>query len=252
MEKQVSTLTNDVVQRAKTAYNVPILTRKEWGSTMSGTYEYRRKNNPVKVLKADTLVHHITVTRPSGDFKNDMRLIEQIGWVRFKSGFSYNFGQDMTTGVIGVGQPLDAKGTHTINNKDVPGFSYDQNAVARAIAGIGMPETGFSKQAMESCAGLMAAMMDVGALTEGFDYLPHSFFAYKDCPCDPIRNKMHEMRQMAVDLRKKPTPVNPSKSKHIDDAIEATDKAIKAADKAPKKKSFLQEALSNLKSAKKL
>lgn len=248
----MSTLTNDVVQRAKTAYNVPILTRKEWGSTMSGTYEYRRKNKPVKVLKADTFVHHITVTPSTGDFARDLRLVEQIGWERFKSGMSYNWVQHMQTGQIAVGQPLDAKGTHTVNNKDVPGFSYDQNAVARAIAGLGREDYELSRSAMEACAGLMAAMMDVGALTETYDYLPHSFFAYKDCPCDPIRNKMHEMRQMAVDLRKKPTPVNPSKSKHIDDAIEATDKAIKAADKAPKKKSFLQEALSNLKSAKKL
>ena len=248
----MSTLTNDVVQRAKTAYNVPILTRKEWGSTMSGTYEYRRQNKPVKVLKADTFVHHITVTPSTGDFARDLRLVEQIGWERFKSGMSYNWVQHMQTGQIAVGQPLDAKGTHTVNQKNVPGFSYDQNAVARAIAGLGREDYELSRSAMEACAGLMAAMMDVGALTETYDYLPHSFFARKDCPCDPIRNRMHEMREMAFSLRKKPIPVPPPKSSHIDDAIEATKKARAAAKNAPVKRKFLQSALDDLRAAKKL
>jgi hypothetical protein len=57
----------------------------------------------------------------------------RIGMERFGSGVSYNFLVHMQTGEVAVGQPLDAKGTHTLNEKRVPGYSYDQNLVARAI-----------------------------------------------------------------------------------------------------------------------
>lgn len=108
----------------------------------------------------------------------------------------------MTTGEIAVGQPLDAKGAHTLNDKRVLGFSYDQNAVARAIAGIGQPGTKFSKQAIINRAKLVAAMQDVGAMTEDPDSLPHSFFAYKDCPCDPMRDAIPEVMALARQFRK--------------------------------------------------
>lgn len=244
------TITNDVVKRARSKYNVPILTRSEWGSKHPGIYETRRKTKPVTRLKADTLVKHITVTLDTGpltgNFITDMQTVERIGVERFGSGVSYNWVQDMYTGLFGVGQPLDAKGTHTVNDKNVPGYSRDQNAVARAVAGLGMPGYSYSKDAFRNCAGLIAAMIDVGALTEDFDYKPHSFFAYKDCPCDPMRNALFEEKKLAQALRKV------SSSVHIDTAISSTKKAINANQKAPKKLNHLETALAELQSAKKL
>jgi hypothetical protein len=186
---------------------VTVLTRRQWGSRYASVYRYRLAFKRVKAKKADTLVQHITVTFDSGkligDFKEDMRTIERIGYERFKSGFSYNFGVDMANGTIGVGMPLLAKGTHTINDKGVPGYSYDQNLVARAVAVVGMPGTPLSDKAQESITQLIAALMDEGAITLDPDYKPHSFFAYKDCPCEPTRRVMPQMLERAKKVRKK-------------------------------------------------
>lgn len=175
------------------------------------TYWLRRVTRKHKLLPkkpADTLVAHITVTRDDGpsvaDFKADMREVERIGWERFQSGVSYNFCIDFKTGQVGIGQALDAKGTHTINDKDVPGFSYDQNAVALAISFIGMPGDKLTSLAISKTAKLIATLIDCKALTPTFDFVPHSLFAYKDCPTDNVRENMELIKKTALQLRKKP------------------------------------------------
>lgn len=197
------TLTQRVVRTARQKYGVDILTRDQWSAQYEEVYAWRRVNRKVTTLKADTVVQHITVTRPTGNFPADVRTVEKIGYERFGSGVSYNFVVNMATGQVAVGMPLDAKGTHTVNDKDVPGFSYDQNAVARAIAVLGMESTPLSPKAQRAISGLLAAMIDEGAATETFDYVPHSLFAYKDCPCAPTRNAMPNIRKAALELRKK-------------------------------------------------
>lgn len=181
---------------------IKVYTRKQWGSQHLDVYRTRRLLKPVTADPADTLVQHITVTFDSGvfvgDFKTDMQTVERIGFERFGSGVSYNFVVDMATGEIGEGQPLDAKGTHTINDKKppLPNFSFDQNAVARAVAVLGMPTTPLSLKGERSLLLLMQAMVKFKALTPGFDYMPHSAFTAKDCPCDPTRKKMAFLRSM--------------------------------------------------------
>ena len=194
----MATITTRVVRRAQ-ARGVTVLTRRQWGSKYPAVYAWRRINKRAK-SPADTVVQHITVTVPSGDFKADVRAVERIGYERFKSGCSYNFIVDMTTGVVAVGQPLDAKGAHTLNDKRIPGYSYDQNLVARAIAVVGMPNTHLSSKAESAIANLIAAMIEQGAVTPGFDYVPHSMFAAKDCPCDSTRDRMPTIRQRVTRL----------------------------------------------------
>ncbi|WP_193613173.1 N-acetylmuramoyl-L-alanine amidase [Nocardioides lijunqiniae] len=192
----MATITQRVVRNARRR-GLTVLTRPQWGSRYGSVYVWRRLFKRAH-QPADTVVQHITVTFDSGklvgDFKTDMRTIERIGYERFKSGFSYNFAVDMRDGTIGVGQPLDAKGTHTVNDKNVRGFSRDQNLRARAIAVIGMPGDQLSKDAEAAIVQLLAAMVDEGAVTPGFDYEPHSKFAYKDCPCGPTRDRMPAIR----------------------------------------------------------
>jgi hypothetical protein len=103
---------------------------------------------------------------------------------------SYNWVVDMTTGMVAVGQPLDAKGTHTVNDKGVPGYEFDLNRYSRAIAVLGMPATKLSKGAERSIVKLLRSMRVEGAITRDFEYLPHSKFAAKDCPCDSTRDRM--------------------------------------------------------------
>lgn len=196
------TITQRVVQNARRR-GVKVLHHDQWGSRHRDVYAWRRENKPAKV-PADTLVQHITVTLDTGpltgDFRRDMRTVERIGYERFRSGVSYNFVVDMRTGMVGVGMPLDAKGTHTINDKSLAGFSLDQNYWARAIAVLGMEDTPLSDKAAEAIAQLEAAMVDEGALTRGFDYMPHSAFAHKSCPCDSTRRRMASIRKRAMEV----------------------------------------------------
>jgi hypothetical protein len=185
------TVTQRVIRNARRR-GVVVHGRKAWGTQHGWVYQWRRVNRRAK-SPADTVVQHITVTNRSG-IKADARTVERIGWERFKSGVSYNWLVDMVTGEVALGQSLDAKGTHTVNDKNVPGYSYDQNLVARAIAVVGMPGDQLSEKAERAIVRLLAAMVDEGAVTRGFDYDPHSKFAYKDCPCDPTRTKMARIR----------------------------------------------------------
>jgi hypothetical protein len=173
--------------------SVPVFSHKQWGAHYEGVYLTRREIRPAH-QPADTVVQHITVTLDHGplrgDFIDDMQTIERIGWERFKTGISYNWVVDMTTGQIGQGAYLDAQGAHTLNDKGLHGFSYNQNRMARAIAVMGMPETKLSKLAEESIVDILVAMQRSGAITEKPDYMPHSAFAAKDCPCDATRDRM--------------------------------------------------------------
>ena len=174
---------------------VKVYTRRQWGTRRAGLYQERRKAKPVR-LPVDTLVQHITVTYPSGDLRKDARTVEDIGYARFLSGTSYNFLVDMKTGEVAIGQPLDAKGTHTVNYKGVPDYSYDLNAKALAIAVVGLPDTPLSHAAEVSLRRIMLALVEEGALTNTFDYDPHSMFASKDCPCEATRGRMPHLRNL--------------------------------------------------------
>lgn len=185
-----------VMQELRAVASVPVLSHKQWEAEYEGVYLTRRETRPAH-QPADTVVQHITVTLDHGplvgDFIEDMKTIERIGYERFKTGISYNWVVDMTTGQIGQGAYLDAQGAHTLNDKGVHGYSYNQNEWARAIAVMGMPETKLSKLAKESIADILVAMWRVGAITHRPDYVPHSMFAAKDCPCDATREAMPEI-----------------------------------------------------------
>lgn len=204
----MATPTQRVVRRLRSRYERTVHDHKRWGSKRRGTYALRRRIKPAKVPCA-TVFQHITVTADTGPLTGDLfvdaRTVERIGSERFGSGMSYTWLVDMRSGEIVVGQPVDAKGTHTVNTKGVPGYSYDQNYHARAIAVLGMPGDKLSDAAAESIACILAAMVDEGILVPDFDYKPHSFVAAKDCPCDPTRNRMDTIRVRVRELLTKDT-----------------------------------------------
>lgn len=182
-----------VMQELRKVASVPVYSHKQWEAEHEGVYLTRRETRPAH-QPADTVVQHITVTLDHGplrrNFIEDMKTIERIGWERFKTGISYNWVVDMRTGEIGQGQYLDAAGSHTLNDKGVHGYSFNQNEMARAIAVMGMENSKLSVAAEESIVDILVSMWRAGAITYRPDYVPHSLFAYKDCPCDSTRDRM--------------------------------------------------------------
>lgn len=181
-----------------------VLTHGQWGSKQRALYATRRRltangNWPGFKMKVDTVWIHITVTFDTGkligDFKTDMQTVERIGTERFNCGWSYNAGVDMETGMIGVGQPIDSKGAHTVNDKGIRGYSKDQNLVARAIACIGMPGKQLSDAAVESIVDVLMAWWECGFITDDPDIQPHSLVAAKDCPTQAVRDRLPEIRR---------------------------------------------------------
>jgi hypothetical protein len=196
---------NRRVLKAARRKGLKVYTRRQWGN-ISPVYQIRRRTRKHSRIHSDTLWQHISVTHRT-NIKADMRTLHRIGMERFGSGVSYNFGIDHITGEIGVGQALDAKGTHTIVwRKDLlaGNWSKDQNAVAHAFCFIGMPGSKPTDKAIRSAGLLMAAMVEAGALTKGHDYKPHSFavagtpFA-KSCPTPEIIERMGRIHQIAMD-----------------------------------------------------
>lgn len=184
---------------------VEVITRSQWGSKHQATYQWRRDNRPHKLIPkkpVDTLWQHITVTFDdgvlTGEFKADMREVERIGWDRFKTGISYNLCIDFKTGMVGIGMPFDAAGAHTLNEKNVPGYSENQNYVSLAIAFIGMPGQKVSKKAEEALVNVIVALILSGNLTLEHDYNPHSMVAAKDCPTNNVREIMKRVNNKAV------------------------------------------------------
>ena len=203
----MSTITGRFVKRAR-AYGVNVHTRRQWASPLQRVvYGWRRINRRHAQLPkrpTDTLVQHITVTRDDGptgaDFNADMRELHVIGSSRFGTGVSYNLVWDMETGEIGLGQALDAAGAHTLNDKNVAGYSENLNYYALAVAAIGMPGKKPTPRALEALARTIAALIDVKALNPGHDYVPHSLFAFKDCPTDAVRAVMPAVNERAREL----------------------------------------------------
>lgn len=183
-----------------------VLDRSQWGTKYEALYQKRRVTK--KFIgdrgKAKYAFSHISVTRDDGpsdaDFAADMRELERIGYERFLSGISYNWAVDLENGTIGEGMPLDAKGTHTVNNKHVGGYEYDLNAYGHAIVGIGMPGAKPTNAFVASVAAIIAAERDLGLMVEDSDLLPHSMFAAKDCPTTAIRNRIPEIEMLVPQI----------------------------------------------------
>lgn len=226
-------ITTRWARRARRRYGVRVLSHKAWGSRHRAVYAWRRRNKPHHVLPGrpvDTLWQHVTVTHDTGtfigDFREDMQLVERIGMERFGSGVSYNVVWDMERGWAAIGQPFDAKGTHTVMEKLRPGFSYDQNAVALAFAVLGVCGDMLSARAREAISRGIAAAMDVGAVTPDPDYLPHSAAAYKDCPCDETRDAMGQLLRRAKRLHAaKLPPLRPLVTYSRKSRVDRTDSA---------------------------
>lgn len=203
---------------------VEVLTHTDWGSQRMTVYRNRLDTHPHSLLPGkpvDTLWHHITVTFDDGvlvgDFKADCREVERIGFERFGSGVSYNILVDHNASKprVAIGQFLEAKGTHTVNDKGIAGYSFNQNKVALAVAWVGMPGNRLNAHAVNAIVQVNAALIEVGAMTDHYDCVPHSLVAAKDCPTDELRDRLAAIK--AATLQEvAPAPAVPVKTPRWD------------------------------------
>jgi len=189
---------SEVVERLQDM-GFPVMNRRMWGSVRESLYTRRLQTHPAQ-KPARYGFGHITVTKDTGNFPADMRTLERIGFERFGTGISYTWVIDNDTGMIGEGHPLGAKGSHTVNKKNVPGFPYDLNRYGHGIALLGMPGIRPSMKFQLSFAAILRATWDEGWMTNDSPLYPHFKFAYKDCPTVPVAQTLPVIRATAIDM----------------------------------------------------
>lgn len=190
-------------------HNLPADVAFDRNNPPANVYQWRRANRPHHLLPlhpVDTLWQHITVTFDTGplvgDFNADMRTVERIGFERFGAGFSYNLAVDMDSGMVGIGQPFDAKGTHTIMEVPREGFSFDQNFVSLGAAFLGMPGKVPSANAVLAMGLVIQSLIEIDALRPGFDYKPHRWAnPGKTCPTDPVVAAMPRIHRIGKQVK---------------------------------------------------
>jgi len=198
------------------AAGYPVLTRRQWGSKHLGVYQLRRATRRF-VGPADHLFAHISVTHPGTDPREAMQTLERIGYERFRTGVSYNWALHRPSKTILLGMPHDAAGAHTLNDKEVAGFPANLNYWGHAIAQIGMPGDSFDDWMRDAAAAVIAAEKKHGAAKPGARLHSHSRFAWKDCACDPYRDRIPDVeRAAATALTARRTPATIPESQEDD------------------------------------
>jgi hypothetical protein len=178
---------------------VECYSRKEWGSPREadGSYARRRSTHPMPPGPASYHFLHITVTGDTDlpdEGKAAARQVESFG-LSTPPMVSY---QDLVTneGRYFQGQNYGTKGTHTVNDKNVPGFPHDLNLHGYATAIMQNVGDAVTDRQVDVIAMVFAAREIAGLVQRGAPIHPHRTFANKACPGDKAVARLPEIRAL--------------------------------------------------------
>lgn len=253
----------DTIQRLRRG-GYKIRTKEQWGSKQLPLYGWRLRTKPVD-FPVDYGFVHISVTHTHGD--EGMRDIEEIGVDRFGTGVSYNWVIDHKTDhTIYIGQPLAAKGAHTVNDKNVKGFPNNLNYFGHAVAFMGDVNDTVCDECVDTIAAIFASEKLEGVMRIGDNIYPHRKFAAKSCPGDKLYDRMRDISDLvarkvrAGDVcagrpaakkaavkkpAKKPAPKKADKPSRVELARDLLEDAKKAA-KSPQRVKKIEAGLNDL------
>jgi hypothetical protein len=178
------------------AAGVECYNRAQWGSPREadGSYARRVSTHPMPAGPADYHFIHITVTGDTdlpADGKAGARLVESYG-LSTPPMVSY---QDLITneGRYFQGQNYGVKGTHTVNDKKVPGFAFDLNAEGYATAIMQNVGDEVTDEQVRLAAMICAARELLGLVKKHAPIYPHRMFAWKECPGDRMVARLDDV-----------------------------------------------------------
>lgn len=186
---------------------VEVYNRNQWGTVREREYVKRRKTHPMPKGPADYHFLHITVTPDSDTLpegKAGARKVESYG-LSTPPMVSY---QDLTTneGKYFQGQDYGTKGTHTINDKNLPGFPHDLNLRGYAVAIMQNVNDEVTDIQVQVIARVLAARELSGWVKKGAPVYPHRKFAFKACPGDKAVARLPEIIKLKNDFVKNGIP----------------------------------------------
>lgn len=175
---------------------VECYTRSEWGSPEEarGSYDDRRRSHPMPSSPARYHFLHITVTADTDepvDGKAGARAVERYG-LSTPPMVSY---QDLVTneGRYFEGQSYGVRGTHTLNDKKVPGFPENLNYYGYATAIMQNVGDEVTDKQVVVIAMIFAAREIKGLVVRGAPVYPHRMFDWKECPGDKAVARLMEI-----------------------------------------------------------
>ena len=186
-----------VINLLRTA-GVECFTRAEWGSPQerAGAYARRRDTHPMPPVPAAYHFLHITVTADTDTVAEGAVGARQVETYGYSSPPQVSY-QDLITneGRYFQGQDYGTKGTHTVNDKAVPGYPRDLNLYGCACALMQNVGDEVTDEQVRLVAMVFAAEL-AGWVRRGAPVLPHRMFAAKSCPGDRAMARIDEIRRL--------------------------------------------------------
>lgn len=204
------------------AAGVECYTRAQWGSPQekAGAYARRRRTHPMPRGKADFHFLHITVTHDTDTVLEGAAGARQIETYGYSAPPMVSY-QDLITneGRYFEGQDYGAKGTHTVNDKAVPGFPRDLNLHGYALALMQNVLDEVTDEQVQLAAMVFAARELAGLVERGAPIYPHNKFANKACPGPKAMARLAEVQRLKnqyvtnglPDLKPVPSTKRPTK-----------------------------------------
>lgn len=181
------------------AAGVECFTRDEWGSWQEsqGRYAARRGTHPMPAGPADYHFLHITVTADTDTVLEGVLGARQVETYGLSTPPMVSY-QDLVTneGRYFQGQDYGTKGTHTINDLNVPGFPNDLNLYGYAAAIMQNVGDAVTDAQVETLAKVYAARELLGLVKRGAPVYPHRKFAAKACPGDLAVARLGEITRL--------------------------------------------------------
>lgn len=189
---------NPVLEQLRAA-SVECYSRAEWGSPRErdGSYARRRSTHPMPPGPADYHFLHVTVTADTDTVKEGAAGALQIEGYGYSTPPMVSY-QDLVTneGRVFEGQSYGVKGTHTVNDKEVPGFPRDLNLYGYATALMQNVGDEVTDEQVWVVAMIFAARELAGLVRRGAPVHPHRMFAEKSCPGDLAVARLPEITRL--------------------------------------------------------
>jgi hypothetical protein len=227
-----------VISRLRRA-GVECYTREQWGSPRErdGSYARRRLSHPMPNGPAPYHFLHITVTADTDtklEGAEGARKVESFG-LSTPPMVSY---QDLVTneGRYFQGQNYGVKGTHTINDKNVPGYPNNLNMYGYATAIMQNVDDAVTEVQVQVIAMIFAARELEGLVRRGAPVFPHRKFDWKLCPGDKAVARLPEIIKLKNQYVREGLPtlneedeMNPAQERLLQQAADSAARAEKFA-----------------------
>lgn len=191
-------MTTSVIAQLRAA-GVECYTRSEWGSPQerAGAYARRRRTHPMPAGPARFHFLHITVTSDTDTVREGKAGALQVERYGLSTPPMVSY-QDLVTneGKYFQGQDYGTKGTHTVNDKNVPGFAHDLNLLGYATAIMQNVGDAVTDAQVRVIAMIFAARELAGLVRRGAPIYPHRKFDWKECPGDRAVARLDEISRL--------------------------------------------------------